>query len=109
MSGIVVRILVAVAAARGLNSAARNINGSLSGRRETGTDACAVAYLCHPEIFVEKQCHVDIELEGSLTAGTTVCDPGNYEGKEKNATVLYGVDREKFAELFIEAMSKLDK
>jgi len=58
---------------------------------------------------VEKQCHVDIELEGSLTAGTTVCDPGNYEGKEKNATVLYGVDREKFAELFIEAMSKLDK
>ncbi|HIY81364.1 MAG TPA: nucleoside hydrolase [Firmicutes bacterium] len=72
-------------------------------------DACAVAYLCHPEIFVEKQCHVDIELEGSLTAGTTVCDPGNYEGKEKNATVLYGVDREKFAELFIEAMSKLDK
>ena len=30
---------------------------------------------CHPEIFVEKQCHVDIELEGSLTAGTTVCDP----------------------------------
>ena len=37
------------------------------------------------------------------------CDPGNYEGKEKNATVLYGVDREKFAELFIEAMSKLDK
>ena len=72
-------------------------------------DACAVAYLCHPEIFVEKQCHVDIELEGSLTAGTTVCDPGNYEGKEKNATVLYGVDREKFAGLFIEAMSKLDK
>ena len=58
---------------------------------------------------MEKQCHVDIELEGSLTAGTTVCDPGNYEGKEKNATVLYGVDREKFAELFIEAMSKLDK
>ena len=72
-------------------------------------DACAVAYLCHPEIFVAKECHVDIELEGSLTAGTTVCDPGNYEGKEKNATVLYGVDREKFAELFIEAMSKLDK
>ena len=32
-----------------------------------------------------------------------------YEGKAKNATVLYGVDREKFAELFIEAMSKLDK
>lgn len=34
--------LVAVAAARGLNSAAGNINGSLSGRIDTGTDACAV-------------------------------------------------------------------
>ena len=72
-------------------------------------DACAVAYLCHPEIFTGVDCHVDIELEGSLTAGTTVCDPGNYEGKNHNATVLYGVDRERFAELFIEAMSRLDQ
>ena len=68
-----------------------------------------MAYLCHPEIFTGVDCHVDIELEGSLTAGTTVCDPGNYEGKNHNATVLYGVDRERFAELFIEAMSRLDQ
>ena len=68
-----------------------------------------MAYLCHPEIFTGKQCHVDIELAGSLTAGTTVCDPVDYEGKEKNATVLYGVYREKFSELFIQAMSKLDQ
>lgn len=70
-------------------------------------DACAVAYLCNPEIFTGKECHVDIEVTGRLTAGTTVCDPVNYEGKEKNATVLYGVDRERFVELFIEAMGKL--
>lgn len=71
-------------------------------------DACAVAYLCNPEIFTAKECHVDIEVSGRLTAGTTVCDPVNYEAKEKNATVLYGVDREKFVALFIQAMSGLD-
>ena len=46
----------------------------------------------------------------ALLPAHSVCDARTTnEGKEKNATVLYGVDREKFAELFIEAMSKLDK
>lgn len=70
-------------------------------------DACAVAYLCNPEIFTAVPCHVDIETSGSLAAGTTVCDPVDYEKKEHNATVLYGVDREAFVKLFIEALGSL--
>ena len=60
--------LVAVAAARGLNSAARNINGSLSGRRETGTDACAVAYI--PDVDKALGCDIAVfDLDVGVALG----------------------------------------
>jgi len=62
-------------------------------------DPCAVAWLIAPEIFTGRDCHVDIETSGKLTTGSTVVDFYNVLKKEKNATVLFDIDREKFVEL----------
>lgn len=76
-------------------------------------DPCSIAVLLHPEIFEYDQCNVDVETEGELTKGMTVVDRINYQekifGKEtvKNTKFLHNVDREKFRDLFFEAMRKL--
>lgn len=76
-------------------------------------DPTAVAAVVHPEWFTMVNCNVDIEIDGALTKGMTVVDDRNYLEKmfsqktEKNATVLFDVDREKFVHHFISAMSSL--
>jgi len=62
-------------------------------------DPCAVAWLIAPEIFTGRDCHVEIETTGKLTTGSTVVDFYNVLKKEKNATVLFDIDREKFVDL----------
>lgn len=77
-------------------------------------DPCAIAELLHPEIFESRWCNVDVELSGELTTGMTVVDTVDYQkklfGKEAvhNTKFLYGVDREKFVEYFLEAMKSLN-
>lgn len=72
-------------------------------------DLCAVMYLIHPEYFKGDQLHVEIELEGKLTAGTTVVDYTKQTGKLPNALVLHTVEREKFFETFFETVKKVGK
>ncbi len=76
-------------------------------------DPCAAAALLSPELFTGEQCNVDVETSGELTYGMTVVDRVNYMKKilgqevDFNTTVLFGVDREKFAQAFFAAMKKL--
>lgn len=70
-------------------------------------DPCAVAWLIKPELFTTKMCHVDIETKGKLTAGATVVDYFDILKKEKNAEVLFDIDREGFVDLLAEHLEKL--
>jgi pyrimidine-specific ribonucleoside hydrolase len=72
-------------------------------------DACPVMYLLHPEIFTHEDYHVDIELQGNLTAGMSVTDKRVwYNMPEPNTKVLLSVDREKFVEYLKKAVYRLD-
>jgi pyrimidine-specific ribonucleoside hydrolase len=70
-------------------------------------DPCAVAWLIKPELFTAKKCHVDIETKGKLTSGATVVDYFDIQKKEKNAEVLFDIDREGFVDLLAEHLEKL--
>lgn len=76
-------------------------------------DPTAVAAITHPEWFTMVECNVDVELEGCLTKGMTVVDDKNYlenvlgKQTEKNAFVLFDVDRKEYVHNFIEAMGSL--
>lgn len=76
-------------------------------------DPCAVAALVYPEIFKSEKCHVDIELNGSLTRGMTVIDRIGYlekifgEKTSRHVRVLFDVDREKFVQYLSEALLRL--
>lgn len=73
-------------------------------------DACPVMYLLHPELFVAKDYHVDIELTGTLTAGMSVTDKRVwYDMPKPNTKVLLDVyDRAKFIEYLVKAIAVLD-
>ncbi len=68
-------------------------------------DAVAVAYLYAPELFTGTDMYVAVETGGRYTRGATIGDVHNLWGKAPNAHVLTGVDREGFADLFVEAVS----
>ncbi|MGG0655672.1 nucleoside hydrolase [Rummeliibacillus pycnus] len=70
-------------------------------------DVCAVAVLVAPELFKGNDYYVEMELEGRLTAGTTIVDYTHKTGKEPNANVLHSVDREGFVKLFFEACTTI--
>lgn len=74
-------------------------------------DACPVMYLLHPELFVAKDYHVDIELYGELTAGMSVTDKRVwYDMPTPNTKVLLDVtDREQFIAYLVEAINRLDQ
>ena len=67
-------------------------------------DPCAVMALIHPEIFDIRPMYVQIETEGELCRGTTVGDWFGTTGHAPNAECILGVDRERFADLLVEAM-----
>lgn len=45
-------------------------------------DACAVAWICKPELITSVPMHIDVELHGSLTRGMTVCDYRHLRGED---------------------------
>lgn len=70
-------------------------------------DPCAVAWLIAPELFTARECHVDIETKGKLTTGATVVDYYDILKKDKNATVLFDVDRKGFVDLLAAHLEKM--
>ncbi len=70
-------------------------------------DPCAVAWLINPSLFESRLCHVDIETQGKYTTGATVVDYWNVLKKEKNAEVLFDIDREGFIDLIAASVKKL--
>lgn len=70
-------------------------------------DPCAIAWLIDPSLFISKPCYVAVEVQGTLTAGTTVVDYYNVLKKTPNADVVYDVDRERYIQLIYEAIRKL--
>ncbi|MBD8500388.1 MULTISPECIES: ribonucleoside hydrolase RihC [Paenibacillus] len=71
-------------------------------------DACAIAYLLKPEMFEIVDTFVDIELNGSLTAGCTVVDLKGYLKKPNNAKVCLDLDPQMFKEWFIDSFKACD-
>ena len=67
-------------------------------------DPCAVMVLLYPELFRMRPMHVEIETAGEYCKGCTVGDVYGVSGKAPNATVILDVDREKFADLLVDAM-----
>lgn len=71
-------------------------------------DPCTIAYLLKPEIFETHNAYIDVETQGSLTAGETVVDFSGLMEKDNNAKVLMDLDREQFVEMIIELLHKFD-
>ncbi|QVK18395.1 ribonucleoside hydrolase RihC [Mycoplasmatota bacterium] len=69
-------------------------------------DSCAVAYLLKPEMFEVVNTFVDVELNGSLTTGTTVVDLKGYLKQPNNAKVCVDIDQEIFKNWLLNALKK---
>ena len=65
---------------------------------------CAVMALIHPDIFTIRPMYVQIETAGEYCRGTTVGDLLGFSGHAPNADVLMDVDRDRFADLLVEAI-----
>ncbi|RXZ80871.1 ribonucleoside hydrolase RihC [Paenibacillaceae bacterium] len=69
-------------------------------------DSCAVAYLLQPEMFEVQETFVDVELNGSMTAGCTVVDLKGYLKQPSNAKVLVDIDPQMFKTWFMDSLRK---
>ncbi|WP_284139285.1 MULTISPECIES: ribonucleoside hydrolase RihC [unclassified Virgibacillus] len=69
-------------------------------------DSSAIAYLLQPSMFEAVDTHVDVELNGTLTAGCTVVDLKGYLGKEVNAKVCIDINPDEFKKWFMESLKK---
>ena len=67
-------------------------------------DPCTIAWLIDPTMFKTDQMNVDVETQGELTRGETVCDYYGLTEKTKNTTVLLGIDRERFIKLIMDSI-----
>ncbi|MGH3146857.1 MAG: nucleoside hydrolase, partial [Rubrobacter sp.] len=70
-------------------------------------DAVAVAAVLQPNVLETRRMRVDVECGSELTRGETVCDLYDVTGKEPNAEVGVGLDRERFFEILFEALGRL--
>ena len=71
-------------------------------------DPCTIAWLIDPEMFETDWMNVDVETQGDLTRGETVCDYYLLTGKPANTEVLLGIDREKFIKLIMDTMKSFN-
>ena len=72
-------------------------------------DPCTIAWLIDPTMFKSDKMNVDVETQGELTRGETVCDYYTLTDKPKNTEVLLGVDREKFIDLIMASIKSFSK
>ena len=70
-------------------------------------DAVAVAAVVEPGILKARPMRVEIECQGELTRGETVCDLHGVWGKPPNAEVGIGLDREAFFEVLYRSLGEL--
>lgn len=88
-------------------------------------DACAAAWIIDPPLIVAAPMHIDVELNGSLTRGMTVCDyrhlrgvnpkvdiereaQMSYRGEEPNAEGALELDFPGFMDLLYQTLSDYD-
>lgn len=71
-------------------------------------DPCTIAWIIDPSLFETKKMNVDVEAEGELVRGETVCDYYDLTGKPHNTEVLLGIDRSRFIKLIDESLAKFD-
>ena len=69
-------------------------------------DSCAMAYLLCPEMYTVVETYLDIELNGSMTAGCTLVDLKGYLKQPKNAKVCIDIDTNAFRTWFLNAIKK---
>lgn len=72
-------------------------------------DPCTIAWLIDPTMFKSDKMNVDVETQGELTRGETVCDYYTLTDKPKNTEVLLGIDREKFIKLVMTVIKSFSK
>ncbi|MEO1224265.1 MAG: nucleoside hydrolase [Pseudomonadota bacterium] len=70
-------------------------------------DPCVIAFLLKPDLFVGKQCAVQIDIYSELSMGATLVDWWGQTGKPKNCFVLNKVDAEGFFALMVERLGRL--
>ena len=70
-------------------------------------DPVAVAAVLEPGLLKTRPMRVDVECEGHLTRGETVCDFYGLTGKKPNAEVGVELDREGFFRLLYGALGRL--
>lgn len=68
---------------------------------------CVPIYMLAPEIFSGRQCHVAVELTGTLTTGMTVVDYWQITGKPHNAFWVRSGDPEAYYQLMTQAIGNL--
>ncbi|MEM8586425.1 MAG: nucleoside hydrolase [Pseudomonadota bacterium] len=70
-------------------------------------DPCVIAFLLKPDLFVGKQCAVQIDIHSELSMGATLVDWWGQTDKPKNCFVLNKVDAEGFFALMLERLARL--
>lgn len=72
-------------------------------------DPCAVGVLLKPELFDIRDMYVEVETCGDYCRGATVADVYNKTGKQPNARVVMGVNREGFVSMLVDAAASFGK
>lgn len=70
-------------------------------------DPCAIAWLLQPDLFQARDAVVDVETTGEFTFGRTVVDWSGRSERTPNATVVTGIDAERFFALLTERLARL--
>lgn len=71
-------------------------------------DPCTIAWLIDPDMFETDRMNVDVETQGDLTRGETVCDYYQLTDKPANTEVLLGIDRDRFIRLIMDMMKSFN-
>lgn len=71
-------------------------------------DPCTIAWLIAPTMFTTDRMNVDVETQGDLTRGETVCDYYLLTGKPANTEVMLGIDRPRFIKLVMDSLKSFD-
>jgi pyrimidine-specific ribonucleoside hydrolase len=71
-------------------------------------DPCTIAWLIDPTMFKTDKMNVDVETQGDLTRGETVCDYYQLTGKPANTEVLLDIDRPRFIQLIMDSLKSFD-
>lgn len=71
-------------------------------------DPCTIAWLIDPTMFTTDQMNVDVETQGDLTRGETVCDYYQLTGKPVNTEVMLCIDRSRFIKLVMDSLKSFD-